>query len=432
MKKSDKLSKSFYGANRKKFLDSLEGMAAVFLFAGEAPHKTADEYYVFTPNRNFLYMTGLDAPKLIYFAYKTPEKTEEFLFIERGSKKKAKWVGRCLDAGSASDASGIENILFLDEFQSHVAEKLHTFKASHVYLDLESRLDSDIKSTSLRFYDNFAKSYPCLTLKDAGEIIGRMRGIKSDPETALIKRSIEITALAFEHIIGNASAGMYEYQLESCFDFALKYNGVRERAFSTIIASGKNASILHYSDNSSKIEDGDLVLMDFGAMYGCYCADISRTVPINGRFTERQKELYNTVLGGQSLVIAAVKPGATLNELNKILIEYYRTALKELGLIGRGAKGAALDALIEKYYWHKVGHSIGLNAHDPYPNGDVPLEPGMVITVEPGLYVEKEKTGIRIEDVLLVTKSGFIVLSEAIPKTVEDIERCFAESDGNK
>ncbi|MDE6182597.1 MAG: Xaa-Pro dipeptidase, partial [Eubacteriales bacterium] len=259
------------------------------------------------------------------------------------------------------------------------------------------------------------ENYPYANIKNVYNIIGNFRLLKTETEIETMKKAINITKQGIESILKNAKPNMMEYEIEAYFDFELKRNGVKEKAFSTILASGKNATVLHYGDNNSKAKDGSLVLIDLGASYGYYSADISRTFPVNGKYTERQKELYNIVLEGQKKVIESIKPGLPIKRLNEILIEYYQVELKKIGLIKE-------DSEVSKYYYHNVGHALGLETHDITGTDYEILKEGMVITVEPGLYIAEEEIGIRIEDDILVTKTGYENLSKDIIKTVEEIE----------
>jgi Xaa-Pro aminopeptidase len=201
----------------------------------------------------------------------------------------------------------------------------------------------------------------------------------------------------------------------------LKRRGVKEKAFTTIAAAGKNAAVLHYSENSAKTADGDLILFDLGAQSSYYAADISRTFPVNGKFTDRQKQLYNIVLSGQKKVISAIKPGIPFASLNGILVDFYAKELKKIGLIEKKED-------VARYYYHSVGHMLGLETHDIGRSREGVLQKGMVFTVEPGLYIAEEGIGIRIEDDVVVTEKGCDVLSKNIVKTVEEIEALMARA----
>ena len=220
----------------------------------------------------------------------------------------------------------------------------------------------------------------------------------------------------------NSKAGMMEYEIEAYFDFELKKNGVNDFAFKSIAASGINGTILHYSDNNYQTKNNDLILFDVGAQWEYYNGDITRTFPVNGKFTKRQKQIYNIVLEGQQKVINAIKPNIEFKKLNEILKEHYAIELKKIGLI-------SFDDEVSKYYYHSVSHMLGLETHDVGRHNEGVLKEGMVFTVEPGLYIAEEEIGIRIEDNIMVTKNGCEVLSKDIIRTVDEIENFMA---GNK
>ena len=243
-----------------------------------------------------------------------------------------------------------------------------------------------------------------------------MRAVKTEGEIELMRRAQETTRVAIEAMMKHARPGMNERELEGAFDFALMKQGVREHAFATIVAGGKRATTLHYAENNCVVEDGQLVLIDLGSIHGHYCADISRTFPINGRFTDRQKQIYNTVLEAQDLVMANARPGLTTRDLNKLVVDYYESKLEELGLSGG----------VRDYYYHSVSHSLGLDTHDICTERERTLKAGMVITVEPGFYIEDEGIGIRIENDVLITEDGCTDLSADIPRRVEEIESLMA------
>lgn len=220
---------------------------------------------------------------------------------------------------------------------------------------------------------------------------------------------------AIEAMMKYAYPGVNECALEGAFDFELSKHGVREHAFPSIVAGGKRATTLHYNTNNQDVQDGELVLIDLGSANEHYCADISRTFPVNGKFTERQKEVYNIVLGAQRLVIDNARPGMTYLDLNNMVIKYYEEELPKIGLLKDGKT-------VRDYYYHSVSHSLGLDCHDVTTPSLKTLRPGMVITVEPGLYIEEEGIGVRIEDDIIITEEKAINLSSNILKTVEDIE----------
>ena len=262
--------------------------------------------------------------------------------------------------------------------------------------------------------------YPAVAIDDINGDMAAMRAVKGEEEIACMRKAQEHTRIAIEEMMRYAKPGMNERELEGAFDFALMKQGVRDHAFHSIFAGGKRATTLHYGENNQIVNDGEMVLIDLGSAYENYCADISRTFPVNGKFTDRQKELYNAVLEAQKIVIANAKPGLTTRQLNQMVVEYYETRLDDLGLRKDG-KG------VRDYYYHGVSHQLGLDTHDICTERERTLKPGMVITVEPGLYIEDESIGIRIENDVMITEDGCVDLSVAIPRTVEEIEAIMAK-----
>nr|WP_317357565.1 aminopeptidase P family protein [uncultured Tyzzerella sp.] len=414
------MMENFFENNRKKIINSLkEERFMIILFSGKAQHKTCDQFFPFEPNRNFYYMTGIDKPHIIYMATKNGENIDETLFIERYDELKAKWDGASIGEEKAKNISGIENIKYLDEFELAFSNSMFRNNIENVYLDLENRYLNNSKC-SFKQANIIKENYPYANIKNIYNNIGYCRLFKEDEEIENLKKAIEITKQGIENIWKNAKPNIMEYELEACFDYEIKRNGSKDKAFNTILASGSNATVLHYGENNDKINDGELVLIDLGATYNYYNADITRTFPVNGKFSERQKQLYNIVLEGQRKVIEAIKPGLPFKRLNEILIEYYEEELKKIGLIKDKSE-------VSKYYYHGVSHYLGLDTHDVSRDlgTDGGLKKGMVITVEPGLYIAEEGIGIRIEDDILVTETGHENLSKDIIKTVEDIENFF-------
>ncbi|WMM23613.1 aminopeptidase P family protein [Tissierella sp. MB52-C2] len=408
------MNKEFFTRNRKALEKNLDDNSILLLFSGTAPYKSADELYQFIPNRNFYYLAGIDRNKIIFLMSKIDGKVSEKLFIERPDPVMAKWVGATITEEESMEESGIEDIDYLDKFEGTFSSILSRNKIEKIYLDLERQEISTSITESQAFAKMAIEKYPYMQIKNIYYDIAALRMIKSEEEIELIRKAIEITNEGIMNMLDNIKPNMMEYEIEAYFDFTLKKNGITNRAFPTIAASGENATILHYVDNNSKSEDGDLVLFDLGAQYKYYNGDISRTFPINGKFTERQKQIYNIVLKAQKAVEEAVKPGLPYKELNEIAKQVLAEGCKELGLIKE-------DEELSKYYYHGVSHYLGLDTHD-VGEYNVELKPGMVITNEPGLYIEEEGIGIRIEDDLLITEDGCENLSKYIIKSVEEIE----------
>ncbi|KEZ85129.1 peptidase M24 [Clostridium sulfidigenes] len=408
------MNKIFFVTNRQKLGDVLSQNSIAIFFAGQAPYKSADETYPFTPNRNFYYLTGIDEEKVIMVMININGKVSEMLFIQENDPVMAKWVGETISEDRAKEVSGIEDIKFLKDFESIIASYFDRFSIDNVYLDLERQEFNIPQTSSQNFAVDIMKRYPYVRVKNVYHDIALLRTIKREEEIELIKKAIDITYDGIKEIWSNAKPGMKEYEIEAYFNYILKKNGVKDFAFPTIAATGKNATILHYVDNNTKTEDGELMLLDLGAQYKYYNGDISRTFPINGKFSERQKEVYNIVLEANETVMKAVKPGITTGELQDITKRVLAQGCKRIGLIKE-------DSELNKYYYHGVAHPLGLDTHDVGPR-NIELKPGMIITDEPGLYIEEEGIGVRIEDDILVTEDGYVNLSAHIIKSIEDIE----------
>lgn len=408
------MNSELFKKNRKKILNLMEDNSIFLIFSREKEESIVNERY--NVNRNYYYITGVLEYGNIVLLAKINNKCIERIYINPYDELKAKWVGAPLSKEKITELSGITDVKYLDSYEAQLDNLLSM--VNKVYLDFSN---SSLKST-MNEEQILAKSIqdkkPWINIKNGRGLFANARTIKEQEEVEYIKKAINITNKGIEAILSNI-APVYEYQLESYFDQAIKYNGATGYSFPTIAASGKNSTCLHYGNNDSKAEDGDLILFDLGASVNMYCADISRTFPISGKFTERQKELYNIVLKGQQLVFDNAKPGITTRELNNILVKYYEKELKKIGLIKDASE-------VSKYYYHGVSHHIGLDCHDLCEYG--PLKPGCIISNEPGLYIEEEGIGIRIEDDILITETGAEWLSPNIIKTVEDIENFIANN----
>ncbi len=415
------MDSNFFINNRNKLFKEMKDNSIAILFSGKAPKKLGDENYQFTPLRNFYYMTGLDRQNMILMLYKKGEVKETLIFIERYDEIKAKWVGAVMLPNEVTEVSGIENTAYLDEFDENLATYMFNKRIENVYMDFENR-DFNNSGDAFSLSSKIKNNYPYINFINAHNIIAEFRMLKEPCEVEKIKKAINITKKGIYSMMSNSKAGMMEYEIEAYFDFELKKNGVKDFAFKSIAASGKNGTTLHYSDNNCKTKDSDLILFDVGAQWEYYNGDITRTFPVNGKFTERQKQIYNIVLEGQQKVIKAIKPNLEFKRLNEILREHYAVELKKIGLISS-------DEEVSKYYYHGVSHMLGLETHDVGRHNEGLLQEGMVFTVEPGLYIAEEEIGIRIEDNVIVTKDGCEVLSKDIIRTVDEIENFMA---GNK
>lgn len=404
--------------NRERLMDRVLDNSVSVIYAGNLKHRTADDYYNFEVNRNFFYLTGLDKDQMILVLVKSNQNSA-YLFIEENTELKAKWDGARMTKEEASEISGIDvaNIRYLEEFDTFFknlcgVSRMGTTPPEYVYLDLLRRTGFE-HLESHRFAQVVKETYPELQVKNIESDLSYIRMFKSDEEIEEIKKAVEFANEGILNIMRNIEPGLYEYQIESFYKQSLMFNNTSE-SFRTIAASGANATVLHYKDNDSKTEDGQLILFDLGAMSKNYVSDISRTFPVNGKFSEKQKEVYEIVLKANKESIKFVKPGITWGELNKHARDILIDGLKKLDLIKE-------DAEVINYYYHGLGHFLGLDVHDVGVYSEK-LQEGMVITIEPGLYIKEWNIGVRIEDDIVVTKDGCVNLSEAIIKEVDDIE----------
>ncbi|WP_085522190.1 aminopeptidase P family protein [Tuberibacillus sp. Marseille-P3662] len=403
------MDSNFFQNNRRRLMDRLPDDSITIMFAGQAPTKTGDQAYHFTPNRNFYYLTGIDEENIILLMTKANGTTKEYVFVEKPDPVMARWIGESMTEDEAANASGIETTAYLEDFKKYLQRFLMAHPYKQVNLDLEKR-DWDAPDTPAHvFAKDLQSRYPFVQVNNIYHDICELRVFKTPEEIEQIKEASRITIEGIHHLMNNTKPGMTENQAEAYFDFTLKSNGVNDHAFNTICASGKNATVLHYEDNNDVIEDGDLVLLDLGAQWGYYSSDISHTFPANGTFTDRQKAVYDIVLDVLRRTNEKVKPGISIRELNDFAKQELANGCQNLGIIDDPED-------ISDYYFHSIGHLLGLDTHDVGTSATRPLEPGMVVTIEPGLYIEEESIGVRIEDDILVTEDGYENLTKDLKR----------------
>ena len=396
-------------------MNQLDENCTLLIFSGKAPYRSNDETYDFCVDRNFYYLSGLEAENMVLVLSKTDGQISESIFIEPYDEYLAKWVGGRMLKQDVTRISEIQSVYELDSFDSTMSSMfIRNRKNSDfiLYFDFY-RYELDQSDTmALTYVNKIKEKYPYLIFKDIYPYISDMRLHKDEYEVSFIKKAINITKFGIDNMMKLSRPGISEMAMEGIFDFALKQSLCKQTAFKTIAASGKRATILHYSSNNHMMHDNELFLCDLGATYNNYSADISRTFPVNGKFTERQKQLYQLVLDANKLVEKNARPGITIKQLNQLVIDHYTKELPKLGL----------NENVSTYYYHSCSHHLGLDTHDVGGGANQPLEVGNVITNEPGLYIEKEGIGIRIEDDLLITENGAEVLSKNIIKEIGDIE----------
>lgn len=408
------LSKAFHQLKRQQYKDLLEPNSIGVVFAGTAKQEVGDEDYPFSVYRNFYYLTGYEKQGAVYVAYRGENEVHERLFIERPEPIRERYEGKMDTIEDIKEKYGIETAGYLDTFESFANRLFAYGDYQTLYADMEMMDLNNRQEPVRQFVEKMKAAVPYLTVKNTYKALSKMRRIKEQDEIEAHRRACRVTGEGVRYMMQHIQPGMMEYQAEAYFDFALKSKGCGH-AFTTIAASGINSCVLHYAENNKMMQDGELILFDLGASSNYYCADVSRTFPVNGKFTERQKILYNIVLKGLETAIALSKPGQNKDELQEISKKVMAEELIKIGMIEKPED-------INPYYLHGSGHFIGLYTHDVGEDPSNLLTENMMFTLEPGLYFPDEKIGIRIEDTLLVTKDGCEVLTADIPKTVEDIE----------
>lgn len=394
---------------REKLAMAMEANQLTIVFA-KMEQEGIEKY---TQDNHFLYLTGLNIPDAAFCMLKTKEKTIEYLFIQRGIPEKEVWDGKKMTKEEAGLISGIQSVSYLDEFYASLSSICQM--VNKIWSNIGSPMLNRPLSYAMYMLQPIRNIYSNIDIENLNNIIRPIRSVKSDWEIEQMQKAIDLTGLGISEVIKQAKAGMMEYELEAILYYQMQKNGVQNWGFAPIVASGINATTLHYKQNNCKLDTDDIVLMDVGASYSNYSADITRCFPVSGKFSIRQKQVYEEVLAIQKAIIRMIKPGIGLAFLNEKTVELIQAALSRLGLIENKDD-------YKRYYMHSIGHHLGMDTHDLGARDSV-LEIGNVITVEPGIYIPEESLGIRIEDDILVTESGNINLSKSIPKEINEIEQ---------
>lgn len=408
---------------RNNLIEKLEDNSLSIIFSGMSKTASADEDFNFLVNRNFLYLTNIEEEGCIYLIKKYGGITETILFILEYDPIVEKWTGKRLTSEEASELSGENNILYLSQFDSELDNLLKSNKFNKVYIDLEDELKIGKDLYTKTLASSIKEKYN-LEIEDIYPLIVRLRMIKSEAEIEEFKEAIRKTNNALMDTVKHIKEGMYEYQLAARFLYNLEDYDNSVLSFPTIASSGVNACCLHYTAGKGILNKDNLILFDLGARHNTYCADISRTFPISGKFSPLQKTIYDIVLRCNKYMVSdVIKAGLTLKEINEYAKEFLATECVKAGLI------KTKEEIVNVYY-HSVSHSIGLDTHDPVVGKDksinyrdVPLEENFIISDEPGLYFKEYNIGVRIEDDILVKKDHAICLSSSIIKEIEDIEK---------
>ena len=380
-----------FESRRQKILDKMEKNSIAVLYSGIEHHVSADEYDLFTAqaNRNFFYLTGLRRDNMVLLMDKCVEPARIMLFIEEADPLMERWYGRKVTEEEPIEISGIDDVKFIDEFESTMDMLMTREDVYTAYFDTYRHQKADLPDYNLVKANEFRQDYPSVTLKNLFPLVAEERMQKDDDEIKLIKDAIELTKQGLNNVMANLKPGMKEYQAQADFEYVVRRGGAEWTAFPTIAGSGVNGTMLHYDTNRKTIEDGTLLLLDLGARIDGYNSDITRTYPAK--------------------------------ELNKVCQDVLSEGLIKLGLIKEPAE-------ISKYYMHGVSHHLGIDVHDVTVDFNKKLRPGAVISDEPGLYIDEWEIGIRIEDDVLITEDGAVCLSEDIIRTTDEIEEYMAQN----
>ncbi|MDH4205171.1 MAG: aminopeptidase P family protein [Desulfobacteraceae bacterium] len=419
------IDSSLFIQNRQRFAAGLKANAIAVLNSNDVMPTSADGVRSFIQNTDLFYLSGIDEQEsiLVIFPDAREEKYREILFIKETNEEIALWEGPKYSKEEASKISGIKTVYWTREFEKIFRSLV--FEADRIYLNSNEHIRADVfvETRDTRFLKWCKKNYPLHKYERSSPIMHHIRPIKSKIEVELIKQACNTTEKAFLRLLGFIRPGIWEFEIEAEIYHEFITNRSRGPAYSPIVASGANACILHYVKNSRQCKDGDLVLMDFGAEYANYASDLTRTIPVNGKFTPRQKEIYNAVLRVQKAAIQMLTTGNTFETYNKDIGVIMEKELIELGLLDAKAveNQNPDDPLYKQYFMHSASHHLGLDVHD-VGSKYRKFEEGMVLTCEPGIYIKAEGIGIRLENDILITKDGPVDLMENIPIEAEEIE----------
>ena len=399
------MKKEFHIGNRARLYAMLPQDSLLILFAGEELRKSADAYYPFYANRNFVYLTGIQQKQSVLMSYKAPDGSiAERLYLLPKDAMAERWTGRRLDKGEAADLSGVADIRALDDFPAD----LQKTNAAHIYLDLHKQAPEDIDSPAHRL----AKTLPIAT--DVSPLIRKLRTVKQPCEIEALRKAEQMTKAGILAMMRASRPGMWEYQYKAEFDRALGQFSPKEAGFQSIISAGENNFCIHYDAYTGQARDGDMILNDVGAQYDNLIVDVSRGWPCNGKFTEKQRLLYECALKTSNYMFSIIRPGMKMADVDATIRSYNARLLVQAGVMESVEE-------VGTYMWHGGAHHIGYDVHDAIETPEV-LAPGMVFCVDVGIYHEGWGIGFRLEDNCLVTEDGCENLSAAIPRTIEEIE----------
>ena len=423
--KYEAVNSRLFTQNRERFIKKMQPNSIAIFPGNPVLLANGDAQYVYIPNSDVVWLSGVVQEKSMVILYPdNPDQTmREVLVLIRPNEHLEKWEGHKLRKDEATTISGIKNIQWLDSIDPVLQVMMHHADTVYLNSNENDRLDSSLSRPDLEYVHNLMRTYPLHRYERAARIIKELRAIKTKEEIAITQRAIDITEKAFRRVMQFIRPGVMEYEIEAEITHEFLRNRATRHAYGCILASGDRARILHYVENNEECKDGELILMDFGAEYGNYAADLSRTIPVNGKFTKRQKEVYNAVLAVHNYAKSILKPGISIVDYTRKASEEMEKQLLKIGLLTKtDIKNQDKDnPAYRKYFYHGITHHLGIDVHD-VGTRVLPVKEGMLFTVEPGIYIEEEQMGIRIENNIWITKTGHIDLFKNIPITVEEIE----------
>jgi len=419
------IKNSLFTNNRKNFVSRTKPNSIAIFHASDEFPRSGDQAFMFKQNPDFFYLTGIDQEQSILVLYPDcPNKAyREVLFLRQTNEHIAIWEGHKYTKEEAREASGIESIFWLNEYDTILHSIINYSENIYINTNENDRYAHTVPYRDYRMYEALKLKYPLHTYTRSAPILRDLRVIKSDIEIELTQKACDITRDAFVRVLKYTKPGVTEYEIEA----EIIHEFIRQRAtghaYNPIIASGANAIVLHYNDNNQVCNKGDVILLDFGAEYGNYNADMTRSIPVSGRFTERQRQVYNAVLKVMREATKLIVAGTVWNEYQEEVGKIMTGELIDLGLLDRHdvEKQDKNAPLYKKYFMHGTSHHLGLDVHD-YASRYKPFEAGNILTCEPGIYIAAEGLGIRLENNILITGTGNIDLMGSIPVEAEHIE----------
>lgn len=422
-----KINTKLFISNRNNLRKQLKENAVVVVNANDVLPTNADGTMRFRQNSDLFYLTGVDQEEtMLVLCPDFPEKKyREVLFLRETNEQIATWEGHKLTKEEAREQTGIETVLWTSEFNRLFNTMLVMGGVDHVYLNTNDhyRADVPIESRDSRFIKWCQQKYPLHKYERLGPVMHKLRTIKSEYEIELMQKACDITEKAFRRVLKFVKPGVLEYEIEAEYAHEFLRNGSRGFAYEPIIASGANACVLHYLENKNVCQSGEILLLDVGAEYANYNADLTRTIPVNGKFTKRQRDVYNAVLRVKRSAMKLLKPGIVYFDYHKEVQKIMESELVGLKLIDKkDLKNQSKERpLFMKYFMHGTGHQLGLDVHD-VGNMYNKMQVGQVWTVEPGIYIKEEGLGVRIENNVVIRKNGLYDLMKNIPVEAEEIE----------